>query len=138
MNNGGISLAARILMSIIFIFAGYGKIMNPAGTEGYMASVGLPLVGVLLILTIITELGGGLLLLVGFQTRIAAVSLAGFSVLAALIFHTNFADQTQMIMFMKNLAMAGGLLMIANAGPGTLSIDAKLATSKQEPATKTA
>jgi len=115
-------VAARVLMSHIFILSGFGKLTGYAGAQAYMEHVGVP--GILLPLVILTELGGGLALLLGFQARLAAFLLAGFSILAALIFHNNFADQMQMINFMKNLAMAGGLLMVTLHGAGAPSIDA--------------
>ncbi|AXK39942.1 DoxX family protein [Crenobacter cavernae] len=118
-----IDLGARVLMAQIFIIAGIGKLgAGYAGTQGYMESMGVP--GMLLPLVILTELGGGLALLLGFQARLAALALAGFSIAAALIFHTNFADQMQTINFMKNLVMAGGLLMVTLHGAGELSVDA--------------
>jgi putative oxidoreductase len=117
-----VTIVARVLMSHIFILSGLSKIGGYAATQGYMAHMGVP--GFLLPLVILTELGGGLLLLVGFQARIVAFLLAGFSVVAALVFHHNLADQMQMINFMKNLAMAGGLLMVTLNGAGAPSIDA--------------
>jgi putative oxidoreductase len=125
MMDAALNVAARILMSLIFILSGFGKITGYAGSQQYMESAGLP--GALLPLVILVELGGGLLLLLGFKARWAAAALAGFSLLAALIFHRNFADQMQMINFMKNLAMAGGLLMVVAHGPGAPSIDSKTA-----------
>ncbi len=116
-----LSLAGRILMSLIFIVAGFNKIGGYQGTQGYMESMGVP--GMLLPLVILLELGGGLLLLAGFKSRIIAFLLAGFSLLAALIFHSNFADTMQSILFMKNLALAGGLLYITAWGPGAWSLD---------------
>jgi putative oxidoreductase len=115
------SLVARILMSVIFILAGWGKITGYAGTQGYMESMGVP--GMLLPAVIAVELLGGIAILVGFKARYAAFLLAGFSIVAALIFHTNFADQTQSIMFMKNMAISGGLLYIFAHGAGKLSVD---------------
>jgi len=115
------SLAARILLAHIFVMAGFNKIVGYAGTQGYMESVGVP--GMLLPLVIIVELGAGLALVVGWQTRLAALGLAGFTVLAALIFHNNLGEQMQMIMFMKNLAITGGLLLLAEHGAGAFSID---------------
>jgi len=115
------NIASRILMAQIFLLSGFGKIMGYAGTQGYMAKMGVP--GELLPLVILVEIGGGLGLLLGFQTRIVALGLAGFSIISALIFHNNFADQMQMINFLKNLAMAGGLLMFTQYGAGSLSID---------------
>jgi putative oxidoreductase len=117
-----VTIVARVLMSHIFILSGLSKIGGYAATQGYMAHMGVP--GFLLPLVILTELGGGLLLLVGFQARIVAFLLAGFSVVAALVFHHDFANQMQMINFMKNLAMAGGLLMVTLNGAGAPSIDA--------------
>lgn len=119
--NSMINLVARILMSQIFIISGIGKITGYAGTQAYMAKMGVP--GALLPLVILTELGGGLALLFGFQTRWVALALAGFSVLSALIFHMNFGDQMQMINFMKNLAMAGGLLVFVRYGAEAPAID---------------
>ena len=116
-----LNLAARILMSQIFIISGIGKVTGYAGTQAYMAKMGVP--GALLPLVILTELGGGLLLLFGFQARWVALALAGFSIVSALIFHMNFADQMQMVNFMKNLAMAGGLLLFVRHGAGAPSMD---------------
>ncbi len=115
------SLAGRVLLSIMFIMAGYSKIGGYEGTQGYMESVGVP--GLLLPLVIALELIGGLALLLGFQARINAFLLAGFTLLAGLLFHNNFADQMQMILFMKNMAITGGLLLIVAFGPGKWSID---------------
>jgi len=115
------SLVARILLAHIFILAGISKITGFDGTQGYMESVGVP--GMLLPLVIILELGGGLALLVGWQTRLISYAVAAFTVIAAVIFHSNFADQMQMIMFMKNFAIAGGLLLLAEHGAGDYSFD---------------
>ena len=116
-----LTIVSRVLMAHIFIISGAGKLAGYAGTQAYMAHMGVP--GFLLPLVILTELGGGILLLLGFQARIVGFLLAGFSVVSALIFHSNFADQMQMINFMKNLAMAGGLLMFTLHGAGAPSID---------------
>jgi putative oxidoreductase len=115
-------LAGRALLSAIFITAGIGKLGAYAATQGYMESMGVP--GVLLPLVIATEAGAGTALLLGWQARLSAFLLAGFSVLSALLFHANLADQVQFIMFMKNLAMAGGLLMVVAHGAGHWSVDA--------------
>jgi putative oxidoreductase len=114
-------LGGRALMSAIFLVAGFGKISAYAGTQGYMESVGVP--GALLPLVIALEIGGGLALLLGFNARLAALALAGFSVVSAVLFHADFGDQTQSVMFLKNLALAGGLLLVAAAGPGALAFD---------------
>jgi len=119
-----LSLVARILASTIFIGAGISKLgAGYAGTQGYMASVGVS--GDLLPLVIALELGGGLALLLGFQTRLAAFLLAGFCIISAFIFHSG-ADQMQQIMFMKNLAMSGGLLAFTMFGAGRLSLDGEI------------
>ena len=115
------SVIARVLLAHIFIMAGMSKIMGYAGTQGYMESMGVP--GMLLPLVILVEVGAGLAVLVGWQTRWAAYALAGFTVVSAVIFHSNLADQTQMIMFMKNFAIAGGLLLLAEHGAGAFSLD---------------
>jgi putative oxidoreductase len=116
-----LNIAARLLMAHIFILSGFTKISGYAGTAGYMEKMGVP--GILLPLVILTELGGGLLLLFGFKAKWAAFALAGFSIVSALIFHSNLGDQMQMINFMKNLAIAGGLLMVVQYGAGKPSID---------------
>ncbi len=121
-------LGGRVLISAIFIVAGWGKIAGYAGTQGYMESMGVP--GVLLPLVIATELGGGLLVLAGLWTRAAAFALGGFSALSALLFHANFSDGMQQILFMKNFAMAGGFLFLVAHGAGALSLDGWLARRK--------
>lgn len=118
--HGLASLAGRILLSAIFILSGANKIFGYAGTAAYMESQGVP--GLLLPGVIAVELIGGLMILVGFGTRWAALALAGFTLAAAALFHNNLADQVQMIMFMKNLAIAGGLLLLFANGPGRLSV----------------
>ena len=115
------SVVARVLLAQIFIMAGISKISGYAGTQGYMDAMGVP--GILLPLVIILELGGGLAILVGWQTRLVSYAVAAFTVIAAVIFHSNFADQTHMIMFMKNFAIAGGLLLLAEHGAGAFSFD---------------
>jgi len=114
-------LAGRVLLAIMFVVAGYGKIGDYAGTQGYMESMGMP--GMLLPLVIVLELGGGLAIIAGWQTRIVAILLAGFTLLAAFTFHLDFADRMESIMFMKNLSVAGGFLLLAAYGPGALALD---------------
>ncbi len=122
--NNAIILLARLLMAHIFVLAGLSKLgASYASTGGYMQAMGVP--AQLLPLVIALEIGGGLALVLGLFTRWAALALAGFSVASAVIFHTNFGDQAQMILFMKNLAMAGGLLMLFVHGAGGWSLDAK-------------
>ncbi len=116
------TLIGRILLGHIFLLAGIGKIGGYAGTQGYMEAMGVP--GMLLPLVILLEIGGGLALIAGFQARITASLLAGFSIISAIIFHADFADQTHSIMFMKNFAIAGGLLFVTAFGAGAWSVDA--------------
>jgi putative oxidoreductase len=111
----------RLFLSFIFIMAGLNKIGGYAGTQAYMESVGVP--GALLPLVIALEVLGGLAILIGFKARIAALALAGFSLISAILFHNNFSDQIQMIMFMKNIAIAGGFLMIFAHGAGAYALD---------------
>ena len=113
-----VSTIARVLVAYIFIIAGYGKISDYAATAGYMEAMGVP--SALLPLTILVELGGGLALLLGFQTRFAAFGLAVFSLITAFIFHSGVEDA---INLMKNLSMAGGLFFVMLHGAGKLSID---------------
>ena len=127
MSNSVVILAGRILMSIIFLLSGFAKITSLAGTAGYFASQGLPVPMVTAVIVSLVELGGGLAILLGVFTRPAAVLLAVFCVATAFIAHANFADQMQLINFQKNLAMAGGFLILAAFGPGALSIDARRA-----------
>lgn len=115
------TVIARVLLAHIFILAGLSKITGFAGTQGYMESMGVP--GMLLPLVIALELGGGLAIAIGWKTRLLSYALAGFTVIAAIIFHSNLADQTHMIMFMKNFAIAGGLMLLAEHGAGTYSLD---------------
>ncbi len=119
-------LVARIFLGLIFVMAGFSKLgAGYAGTAGYMDSMGVP--GALLPLVIATEIAGGLMIILGFKIKWAAFALAGFTLLAGIIFHSNFADQMQSILFMKNLAISGGLLLLVNHGAGELSLDKKMA-----------
>ena len=118
-------LAGRILLSVLFLLSGVGKIGAYGGTAAYMSSAGVP--GVLLPVVIATEVLGAIAIILGWQTRVAALLLAGYSLLAAVIFHTNFADQIEMIMFLKNVSIAGGFLLLAANGAGPLSLDRRFA-----------
>lgn len=127
-----LTLVGRILLALIFLVSGYGKIGGFAGAVGYIASGGLPLPQAVAVATIVLEIGAGLLLVAGWHTRWAALALAAFSLLAALLFHNWWAmpadkQMLQQIMFLKNLSMAGGLLVLAAAGPGAWSVDARRA-----------
>ncbi|MBB6115429.1 putative oxidoreductase [Rahnella inusitata] len=114
-------LVARILMPILFIVAGWGKINGYTATAGYMTSMGVP--SFFLPLTILLEFGGGLAILFGFFTRTTALITAIFTILTAVIFHTDFAQGVNQMMFMKNLSIAGGFFVLFASGPGAFSID---------------
>jgi putative oxidoreductase len=123
-----IALVGRILIAYLFIPAGFGKLMGFAGTVGYVASSGLPLPQVGAAVAILVELGVGIAFLLGYKTRVAAIVLAVFTVLAAVFFHKYWAvpeamKMMQQINFNKNIAIAGGLLGFAAFGPGRLSVD---------------
>ena len=117
------SLVARLLIAPIFIMAGFEKVTGYAGSAGYMEAYGVP--SILLPLAILVELGGGLAVLLGIFSRWAALALAGFCIVSAAIFHTAWSGdggQMQQIMFVKNLAMAGGLLLLFANGPGKYAV----------------
>ncbi len=118
-------LVGRILLAAMFILAGYAKLTDIAGTAGWFGSIGLPVPTVTAVVVGLVELIGGLAVLVGYQTRIAAIVLALFTVGASLIAHTNFADMTQFLFFQKNFAIVGGFLVLAAAGAGAYSLDAR-------------
>jgi putative oxidoreductase len=125
-----LALVARILLALLFLTAGFGKIGGFAGTAGYIASKGLPLPELGAAIAVVVEFGGALALIAGFQTRIVALVMAVFTVATGVIFHNYWAmpaDQVMVnqIMFMKNLSIAGGLLMLTAFGAGALSLDAK-------------
>jgi putative oxidoreductase len=133
--NGGLSTSksssdilaftGRVLIAAIFILSGASKLADPAGTIGYIASAGLPLPQLAFAGAAAVELLGGLALVVGYRTRLVALVLAIFSILAALSFHSALADQNQFIHFFKNIAMAGGLLQVVAFGGGRISLDAR-------------
>ena len=118
-----IPFAGRLLIGLPFAMSGLGKLAAIGPTTNMIRAAGLPLPPLALALSVVVELGGGLLLVAGFRTRIVASVLALFSLATALSFHSNFADQNQMIHFLKNVMMAGGLLQIVAFGAGALSID---------------
>jgi len=118
------TLAGRTMLAAIFIIAGFSKIGAYAGTQAYMESVGIP--GMLLPAVIGLEIFGGIAILIGFQTRITAALLAGFTVLAAIMFHNDFGQQMQSTLFMKNIAIAGAFLMLLAQGPGQWAINPRL------------
>jgi putative oxidoreductase len=120
--NAGV-LIGRILLALIFIVSGSAKIKGYAGTAQQMTAVGIP--GALLPLVIALELGAGLLVVVGWWTRTAAVALAGFTLLATYFFHLDLGNQQQVIHLLKNLAIIGGLLVLAASGPGAWSVEGR-------------
>ena len=115
--------AGRILLALIFIVAGFGKLGDVQGFSGYLASGGLP--AFLAWPAVLFEIIAGLALLIGYQTRLVALALAAFSVVTALLYHAP-VDAMQQVMFLKNLAMAGGYLMLVAHGAGALSVDERL------------
>ncbi len=124
------AVVGRFLLALVFVLAGFSKIAGFAGTVGYMQSKGMPAAQVLAVLTIVLEIGGGLALIAGWQARWAALALAGFTAIETLIFHNFWAmPEAQKMMqqqaFMKNLAIIGGLLLVAALGAGPASLDAR-------------
>ena len=117
----GTALIGRLLLAALFILEGWSKLRGYGAAAAYMERYAVP--GALLPLVILAELGGGALIAVGWQTRLAALALAGFCVAAALLFHGNFADRNQVIHFEKDLAIAGGLLLLAAFGPGRYALE---------------
>ena len=125
-----LSLVGRLLLALLFLPAGFGKLTGFAGTVGYIASVGLPLPQVGAVLAIVVEILGGIALIIGFQTRLAALALAAFTLVATVIFHAYWAvpaeqQFVQQLMFFKNIAVVGGLLTLAAWGAGRWSLDAR-------------
>jgi putative oxidoreductase len=114
-------LAGRILLALIFVISGLEKIADPAANMAYMQAMGVSTL--LLWPTIALEVLGGVAIITGFRTRLAALALAGFCLLSALLFHRDFGNQMQMIMFLKNVSMAGGFLLLASSGATALSMD---------------
>ena len=129
-----LTLTGRVLLALLFLPAGIGKIGGFAGTVGYIGSVGLPLPQLAAVLAIVVEVGGGLALLAGFGTRLAALALALFTLVATFVFHNFWAmppEQVMMqqLMFLKNIAVVGGLLVLAAHGAGAYSVDARRAAA---------
>jgi putative oxidoreductase len=120
-----IAAAGRVLIAVLFLLSGLSKLAAPAMTLGYIASVGLPAPLLGYLIAIAVEIGGGLLLVLGLQTKLVALVMAGFAIATALAFHNNLADQNTMIHFMKNIAIAGGLLQVVAFGAGAFSLDGR-------------
>jgi len=113
----------RLLLGTLFLFSGIGKLAAPAATMGYIGASGMPFPLLAYLGAIGVEIGLASLLLVGYRTRWVAAIMAGFTILTAVVFHNNLADQNQLIHFLKNIAIAGGLLQIVAFGGGALSLD---------------
>lgn len=125
-----LSLVGRLLLALLFVPAGFGKIAGFAGTAGYIASKGLPMPEIGVVIAILVEVLGGLALIAGFGTRIAALVLAVFTLVATFIFHNYWGvpaemQMVQQLMFFKNIAVVGGLLVLVAFGAGGWSVDAK-------------
>jgi putative oxidoreductase len=129
-----VAAAARVLLAALFLVSGVEKVFAPAMIQGYIASAGLPLPSLVYVITIVIEVGAGALLLVGFRTRLMAGVLAAFTVAAALIFHRALGDPNQFVHFLKNLAIAGGLVHIAAVGAGAFSLDGYTLEGRRSPA----
>jgi putative oxidoreductase len=128
--NNYIAAIGRVGLALIFIFTGLGKLAAPEATQAYIAAARLPLPAVAFGVAVLVELVGGLAFLFGYKSRTAAAALAIFSLAAAQGFHSNFGDQNQMIHFVKNIAMAGGLLQVVAFGSGAISIDGMRASKR--------
>jgi putative oxidoreductase len=124
-----VGAVGRLLIAALFLISGLGKIATPAPTRGYIAAAGLPFPLLAYLVAIVIEVGGGILMILGYQSRIVASAMALYTVAAALGFHRDFADQNQIAHFLKNISIAGGLLQIVAFGAGTFSIDSRLAKS---------
>jgi len=111
----------RLFLAMMFFMSGLSKIGNYAGTQGYMEAMGVS--GALLPLVIVLEALGGLAIILGWQTKIASFALAGFCVVSAVMFHNDFSNQAEMILFMKNVTIAGGFLLLVAHGPGSYALD---------------
>lgn len=120
-----VALLGRAMLASLFIPAGFSKLTAIGGTAGYFASLGLPMPTVTAVVIGLVELLGGIAVLVGFKTRIAALLLAVFTIAASFVAHTDFANGMQLLMFQKNVSIAGGLLLLVALGAGSLSIDRK-------------
>jgi len=133
-----VPLLGRILIGVPFLMSGLSKLGAHDGTVGYIASVGLPAASLAYIVAVAIEAGGGVLLIAGYRARLVSLVMALFSLATAIFFHNNFGDQNQMIHFLKNVMMAGGLLQITYFGAGAWSLDARAAnTAARKPALRT-
>ena len=125
MSNDVVLLVSRILLALMFLFSGVPLLFGPSGFAGYLGSLGIPLPLLVTWIIIALKVLGGIAIVVGFQTRWFAYAFAAFCVATAFIGHFDTADQMQMAIFWKNLAVAGGFLALSVVGPGALSVDAR-------------
>ncbi len=121
--SAGLVLAARVLLSVLFVVSGFGKLTTIGDTAGFFGGLGLPAPTALAILVGLLELGGGVALIVGFKTRIIAAVMALFTLAATAVAHLHFGDPMQMLMLQKNLGITGGFILLAVVGAGPLSLD---------------
>lgn len=120
-----LSLAGRALLSLLFLYAGIGKLMAPSATIAYIANAGLPFPTLAYAGTLLVELGCATALLLGYRTTVSAAVMAVFTLVAGLVFHSNFSEKMQLINFLKNIAICGGLLQVIASKPSAFSLDAK-------------
>jgi len=125
LDTGLVAFTGRVLIAAIFLLSGFAKVTAPAATIGYIQAAGLPAPTLAYAAALLVELGGGILLVIGYRTRLVAAALVLFAFATAFGFHHDFADQNQFIHFFKNVAMAGGLLQVVAFGGGRLSVDAR-------------
>jgi len=131
MNANTLAASGRILLALLFLLSGLSKVFAAQQTIGYIAHVGLPLPTLAYAAAVAAEVGGGLLLLVGYKTRLAATALAVFTIAAAVFFHGALGDQNELAHFMKNFAIVGGLLQIVAYGAGSFSVESRKTTAAQ-------
>ena len=125
--NRQLSLApavGRAMLASLFVVSGFGKLAAPAATKAYITSAGLPLPDLAYLVAVVVEVGLGLALLLGYRTRVVAALMAAFTLATAFAFHSDFADSAQMTNFLKNVAISGGLLLVAAYGAGAYALDA--------------
>jgi putative oxidoreductase len=126
--NDAAAFLGRLLLSVIFVLSGFQKLTEFSGTVAFMGSEGLPLPFIAAVVAVLVECVGGILLIVGYQTRLTGIVLAAWCIATALVAHRNFGNQDQMIHFLKNVAMAGGFFQLAAFGAGGWSLDARRST----------
>ncbi len=117
--------SGRLLLSLLFLSSGIGKLAAPAATKGYIAAMGLPFVDLAYLGALVVEFGFAAALVLGYRVRLVAAVMAVFTLVTALIFHNQLGDQNQMIHFLKNIAVVGGLLQVVAFGAGAFSLDAR-------------